>query len=92
MTDDYNDYVGTFEYWWTHGLISDDTYKDLKVTCDLQASEHPSVQCAKVLDSANIEFGDIDPYSIYTSTCNLPPSLKRTFRGHYVSSQLLLTS
>ncbi|XP_039136100.1 serine carboxypeptidase-like 27 [Dioscorea cayenensis subsp. rotundata] len=83
VTDDYNDYVGTFEYWWTHGLISDDTYKDLKVTCDLQSSEHPSMECVKVLDSASLEFGNIDPYSIYTITCNMTESLKRTFRGHY---------
>ncbi|KAL7223644.1 hypothetical protein ACSBR1_025155 [Camellia fascicularis] len=29
VTDDYHDYIGTFEYWWTHGLISDSTYKIL---------------------------------------------------------------
>ncbi|KAJ0978228.1 hypothetical protein J5N97_013702 [Dioscorea zingiberensis] len=83
VTDDYHDFVGTFEYWWTHGLISDDTYKELKVTCDLESSEHPSVDCVKVLDTANVEFGNIDPYSIYTRTCNLSSSLKHNVRGHY---------
>ncbi|KAK9924164.1 hypothetical protein M0R45_032547 [Rubus argutus] len=31
VTDDYHDFVGTFEYWWTHGLISDSTYRVLDI-------------------------------------------------------------
>ncbi|OAY84814.1 Serine carboxypeptidase-like 26, partial [Ananas comosus] len=31
-----------FMYWWTHGLISDTTYHNLRATCILQSSEHPS--------------------------------------------------
>jgi len=30
VIDDYHDYIGTFEYWWTHGLISDETYEKLR--------------------------------------------------------------
>ncbi|KAG1339118.1 putative Serine carboxypeptidase-like 26 [Cocos nucifera] len=83
VTEDYHDFVGTFEYWWTHGLISDDTYRDLRVTCDLQSSTHPSTECVKVLDAAIIEQGNIDPYSIYTSPCTDSTSLKHKIRGHY---------
>lgn len=86
VTEDYHDFVGTFEYWWTHGLISDDTYRDLRVTCDLQSSEHPSAECVKVLDAASKEQGNIDPYSIYTRPCTNATSLKRKIRGHYVST------
>jgi serine carboxypeptidase-like clade 2 len=32
VTDDYHDFIGTFEYWWSHALISDSTYKLLKET------------------------------------------------------------
>ncbi|XP_038988960.1 serine carboxypeptidase II-1-like [Phoenix dactylifera] len=83
VTDDYHDFVGTFEYWWTHGLISDDTYRDLRVTCDLQSSQHPSAGCLKVLEAAANELGNIDPYSIYTRACNETTTLKRKLRGHY---------
>ncbi|XP_072975427.1 serine carboxypeptidase-like 27 [Typha angustifolia] len=83
VTDDYHDYVGTFEYWWTHGLISDATYHKLRVTCNLQSSQHPSVECVKNLDAASTEEGNIDPYSIYTRPCNSTASLKLSLRGRY---------
>lgn len=84
VTDDFHDYVGTFEYWWTHGLISDSTYKVLRVTCDLGSATHPSSDCVKALDIADKEMGNIDPYSIYTLPCNNTSSLRRRLRGHYV--------
>lgn len=83
VTDDYNDYVGTFEYWWTHGLISDSTYQILKVACDLGSSEHPSVECIKALTVAEGEQGNIDPYSIFTRPCNDTSSLRLNLRGRY---------
>ncbi|KAK1312530.1 Serine carboxypeptidase-like 27 [Acorus calamus] len=83
VTDDLHDYVGTFEYWWTHGLISDSTYHKLRIECDLQSSTHPSDMCIKILDDANVEQGNIDPYSIYSRPCNDTSSLRRNLRGHY---------
>lgn len=85
VTDDYHDYVGTFEYWWTHGLISDETYHKLRISCNYQSSEHPSDECQKALDVADSEQGNIDPYSIFTRPCNSTGSLRRNLRGHYVS-------
>ncbi|KAH9703604.1 serine carboxypeptidase-like 27 [Citrus sinensis] len=70
VTDDYHDYVGTFEYWWTHGLISDSTYRSLRIACESGSSEHPSLDCMKALKSAEMEQGNIDPYSIFTRPCN----------------------
>ncbi|XP_051130779.1 serine carboxypeptidase-like 27 [Andrographis paniculata] len=83
VTDDYHDYVGTFEYWWAHGLISDSTYKTLKTTCYFDSSTHPSSACNRSLDLADKEMGNIDPYSIYTPPCNSSSSLRRSLRGHY---------
>ncbi|KAK4371528.1 hypothetical protein RND71_011003 [Anisodus tanguticus] len=83
VTDDYHDYVGTFEYWWTHGLISDSTYKLLQVACDSGSSEHPSTDCTKALLLAEQETGNIDPYSIYTRPCASTSALRRNLRGHY---------
>ncbi|GFY84563.1 serine carboxypeptidase-like 27 [Actinidia rufa] len=83
VTDDYHDYIGTFEYWWTHGLISDSTYKILRVACDFGSSQHPSSDCMKALRVAEVEQGNIDPYSIYTRPCNNTASLRHNLRGHY---------
>ncbi|GER51278.1 serine carboxypeptidase-like protein [Striga asiatica] len=84
VIDDYHDYIGTFEYWWTHGLISDSTYKVLRLTCNLGSATHPSSDCVKALELANQETGNIDPYSIYTLPCNTTSSsLRRRLRGHY---------
>ncbi|XP_021715832.1 serine carboxypeptidase-like 27 [Chenopodium quinoa] len=83
VTDDYYDYIGTFEYWWTHGLISDSTYKSLKTACLAGSSQHPSIVCNTALEMADSEFGNIDPYSIYTRPCNSTASMKRSLRGRY---------
>lgn len=83
VTDDYNDYVGTFEYWWTHGLISDSTYKYLQASCEGSSSEHPPIECIRALSAAEMEQGNIDPYSIYTKPCNYTSLLKP--KGRYVS-------
>ncbi|KAL2334301.1 hypothetical protein Fmac_015514 [Flemingia macrophylla] len=81
VTDDYHDYIGTFEYWWVHGLISDATYRMLGIACDFGSSQHPSDQCLQVLKLAIVEQGSIDPYSIYTQTCKDTASLKRNLGG-----------
>ncbi|XP_043693484.1 serine carboxypeptidase-like 27 [Telopea speciosissima] len=83
VTDDYHDYVGTFEFWWTHGLISDATYRTLRVTCDFVSSMHPSNACITALNVAASEQGNIDPYSIFTLPCNDTATLRRNLRGHY---------
>jgi serine carboxypeptidase-like clade 2 len=85
VTDDYHDYLGTFEYWWSHALISDSTYHNLKATCIHNSSEHPSPECVKNLNLASNEEGNIDPYSLYTKPCNNTASLKLGLGGRYVS-------
>lgn len=89
MTDDYHDLVGTFEYWWTHGLISDSTYERLRVACHFVSALHPSLECLRALRVAEAEQGNIDLYSIYTRPCKDTASLKRNLRRHYVSSSEL---
>jgi serine carboxypeptidase-like clade 2 len=77
VIDDYHDYIGTFEYWWTHGLISDETYEKLRLACEFDVSEHPSEECKKILEVAAAEQGKIDAYSIYTPTCKKTSLHKR---------------
>ncbi|GAB2267491.1 Serine carboxypeptidase II-2 [Dionaea muscipula] len=69
LTDDYHDHIGLFQFLWSAGLISDKTYEELNEYCDSESFIHPSAQCDKILDVANDEFGNIDPYSIYTPPC-----------------------
>ncbi|ESR66817.1 serine carboxypeptidase-like 29 [Citrus sinensis] len=69
LTDDYHDYLGLFQFWWSAGLISDDTYKQLNLLCDYESFVHPSSSCDKVLEVADNELGNIDQYSIFTPSC-----------------------
>ncbi|MBA0776240.1 hypothetical protein Gotri_011259, partial [Gossypium trilobum] len=60
-----HEFVVTFEYWWTHGLISNLSYQNLQVTYDLGSVTHPSSECTTALEVAEAEEGNIDPYSIF---------------------------
>ena len=70
LTDDYHDSLGHFQFMWSAGLISDETYKLLNLLCVSQPFIHSSSSCDKVLDIASEELGDIDPYSIYAPSCH----------------------
>jgi len=85
VIDDYHDFVGTFEYWWTHGLISDDTYQKLQLACDFDSAAHASEACNQIFEVAYEEQGTIDAYSIYTPTCKKNSSSlhkRRLMKGH----------
>lgn len=69
LTDDFHDHFGVFQFMWSVGMISDQTYKQLNVKCDFQSFVHTSDECIKVLIIADQEVGDIDMYSIYTPPC-----------------------
>ncbi|KAK7329920.1 hypothetical protein VNO77_24102 [Canavalia gladiata] len=69
VTDNYNDGIGTVTYWWTHSMISDQSYKSILKYCNFTAEE-TSTKCDDAWSYAvNYEFGNIDQYSIYTPTC-----------------------
>lgn len=69
LTDDFYDHLGQFQYMWTVGLLSDETYELLNLFCDLTSFLQPSPQCEKAHDIASKELGNIDIYSIYTPSC-----------------------
>ncbi|KAK7291949.1 hypothetical protein RIF29_07520 [Crotalaria pallida] len=69
VTDNYYDGIGTVTYWWSHSLISDQSYKSILKHCNFTA-EKTSKKCDHAVSYAvNHEFGKIDEYSIYTPTC-----------------------
>ncbi|ERN07063.1 serine carboxypeptidase II-2 [Amborella trichopoda] len=81
LTDDFHDHYGVFEFMWSAGLISDETYTLLNVFCDFQSFVHPSSQCDKVIDQAYEELGGIDPYSVFTITCQGNSTLSNKLRS-----------
>ncbi|KAK3409238.1 hypothetical protein EUGRSUZ_J01381 [Eucalyptus grandis] len=70
VTDNYYDNMGTVTYWWSHAMISDQTYKQLMSTCDFRRQKE-SNECESVYSYAmDQEFGNIDQYNIYAPPCN----------------------
>lgn len=86
LIDDYYDNIGTHEYWWNHGLISDSTYDALSKSCQNVSFLFPSDECTAALSQASTEFGDINPYSIYTKPCYDDGSLRQNSKLPLVSS------
>ncbi|KAH7546165.1 hypothetical protein FEM48_Zijuj01G0171500 [Ziziphus jujuba var. spinosa] len=73
-TDNYYDSIGTVTFWWTHSMISDQTYQSILKHCNFSAEE-ASKHCDNAVSYAmNHEFGDIDQYSIYTPSCMALPN------------------
>jgi len=61
VTKNYHDYVGTFEYWLTHGLVSNCTFKMLKIAYNFGSTQHPWLQCMQAIRVATMEQRNIDP-------------------------------
>ncbi|KAL3533010.1 hypothetical protein ACH5RR_006531 [Cinchona calisaya] len=69
LFDDLHDHLGLFQFMWSSGLISDQTFKKLNFFCDFQSFIRPTAACDKILDIADKEIGDIDHYSVFTPAC-----------------------
>jgi hypothetical protein len=88
LTDDFNDQLGIFQFMWSSGMISDQTFKLLNLLCDFQSVEHPSKSCEKILEIADNELGNIDPYSVFTPPCH--GSANQRVKRTHVSLPFLL--
>lgn len=89
LTDDYHDHLGQFQFMWSAGLISDETYKLLNVLCDFESFIHFSSACNEMMDVASEEMGNIDPYSIFTPSCSANASqTKWLLKRRHVSTQI----
>ncbi|CAN1328690.1 Serine carboxypeptidase-like 29 [Linum perenne] len=76
LTDDYHDHMGVFQFLWSSGMISDQTYKQANNACDSTSFIHPTDACTRLLEIADQEVGNIDPYSAFTPTCT--PSVSQS--------------
>ncbi|KAG9157710.1 hypothetical protein Leryth_021223 [Lithospermum erythrorhizon] len=72
VTDNYYDNLGTVNYWWSHAMISDKTYRQLVNKCDFKRQiSKESNECESLYYYAmDQEFGNIDQYNIYAPPCN----------------------
>uniref|UniRef100_A0A9I9CIN1 Uncharacterized protein n=1 Tax=Cucumis melo TaxID=3656 RepID=A0A9I9CIN1_CUCME len=84
LFDDHHDHVGVFEFLWSTGLISDQTYKQLNLRCANESFVHPSASCDEILEVADKEIGNIDHYSIFTPPCSEVSSNRLRKRMHMV--------
>ncbi|KAK7304823.1 hypothetical protein VNO77_42712 [Canavalia gladiata] len=69
VTDDHYDGVGTVTYWWSHSMISDQSYKSILKYCNFSEKKTTKKCDDAVSYAVNHEFGNIDQYSIYTPSC-----------------------
>ncbi|XP_057425107.1 serine carboxypeptidase 1-like [Lotus japonicus] len=71
---------GMYDYFWTHGLISDETHKGLQKHCNFKHANLTS-ECNKYADRVDEELGNIDIYNIYAPLCNSSES-HATYTGN----------
>jgi hydroxymandelonitrile lyase/serine carboxypeptidase-like clade 2 len=69
-----------FEFWWHHGLISDETLDSGLKICPGSSFIHIEPECQKIWDKAVEEQGNIDGYSIYTPPCDKGTPYARRLR------------
>ncbi|CAN1328498.1 Serine carboxypeptidase 24 [Linum perenne] len=68
IIDRYYDRLGRYTYWWTHSMISDQTYNSIFDKCDF--ANKISNECFDfLLYTRSHEIGEIDFYSIYSPYC-----------------------
>lgn len=91
MTDNKYDNIGRIDYWWSHSIISDTSYKSIMSSCDFSLRKYPINCYDAMFDAYSNEFGDIDEYSIYTPSCkkgshnSTSSRLKNTLLHRHVS-------
>uniref|UniRef100_A0A7N2KSC8 Carboxypeptidase n=1 Tax=Quercus lobata TaxID=97700 RepID=A0A7N2KSC8_QUELO len=62
--------MGTYDYFWTHALNSDETNAGIHKYCNFTTSNFSST-CHDYLTQGNIEAGALDVSNIYAPVCNL---------------------
>ncbi|KAG9134200.1 hypothetical protein Leryth_023203 [Lithospermum erythrorhizon] len=68
-TSDAEDWMGIVDYAWSHAVISDETHKTIKQSCDFKGNNTWTDECSQAVDEIFKQYGEIDIYSLYTSTC-----------------------
>lgn len=59
---------GTYDYYWTHALVSDEIHQGIVSNCNFSSGD-PSDSCQTYMDIADSVIGNIDNYNIYAPLC-----------------------
>ncbi|XAR59136.1 Carboxypeptidase D [Bertholletia excelsa] len=69
-TCDAEDWKGLVDYAWSHAVVSDETHKTIRESCDFNSNDTWSNQkCCQAVDEVLRQYKEIDIYSLYTSVC-----------------------
>lgn len=69
-TSDSDDWRGMVDYAWSHAVISDETHKIIRESCDFNSNDTWSNDnCSEAVDELLSQYKQIDIYSLYTSLC-----------------------
>lgn len=90
MINDETDRSGMIDYAWSHAIISDQLYNNIRKECSF-GDENQTTNCAKHIKGFLQAYSDIDIYSIYTPVClsaTLSSSPKRSSNKLAVAPRL----
>ncbi|KAL2484038.1 Serine carboxypeptidase-like 31 [Forsythia ovata] len=69
-TCDAEDWKGMVDYAWSHAVVSDETHKTIKESCDFYSNDPwKNHDCSQAVDEVIRQYKEIDMYSLYTSVC-----------------------
>ncbi|KAG9450968.1 hypothetical protein H6P81_010933 [Aristolochia fimbriata] len=69
--DDETTEKGSYDFFWSHAMYSDQTYEEIQKHCDFSDISSP---CDSYLSQADDQVGDIYLYNIYAPFCGTPAS------------------
>lgn len=84
-TSNADDWQGILDYAWSHAIVSEETHKAIKKSCDFYSSEPWNDDCAQAADEVYRQYKEIDMYSLYTSVCT-----SNTAGSEYKSNQVMI--
>ncbi|XP_074346164.1 serine carboxypeptidase 1-like [Apium graveolens] len=97
--DQLTHYQGSFNYLWSHALISDELYWGISANCNFSAVPNVTEACTTYVEQ--IDIGDIFPYDIYAPWCDFSSGSQSTsgfdpctysYIDTYLNTQLVQTS
>ncbi|KAJ8761473.1 hypothetical protein K2173_001606 [Erythroxylum novogranatense] len=69
-TSDAEDWSGLVDYAWSHAIISDETHKIIRESCNFESNNTwENKDCSESVDELMRQYHEIDIYSLYTSVC-----------------------
>uniref|UniRef100_A0ACD5UIU4 Uncharacterized protein n=1 Tax=Avena sativa TaxID=4498 RepID=A0ACD5UIU4_AVESA len=94
----WTDYKGTYDFYWTHALISDETADGVSKNCNFTAGAESNDLCDEAYSSVVESLRNIDNYNIYAPNCQskglvtppITPSIESfdTCTSNYVEAYL----